>query len=82
MLGNLCRCTGYRPILQSFQNCPLNGSASDIEDIGRVHEESIEASRNIMYTHGKSEISRIENAIVLKKYKCTTHNIEENYCYF
>ena len=39
--GNICRCTGYRPILDAFKTFASDGKLSDIEDIKKCPRTSI-----------------------------------------
>eukprot|EP00045_Choanoeca_perplexa_P016293 m.218258 g.218258 ORF g.218258 m.218258 type:complete len:1312 (+) comp17218_c0_seq1:61-3996(+) len=34
--GNICRCTGYRPILDAFKEAALEQAQADIEDVGQL----------------------------------------------
>ena len=39
--GNICRCTGYRPILDAFKTFASDGKLSDIEDIKKCPRTSM-----------------------------------------
>ncbi|XP_035705200.1 xanthine dehydrogenase/oxidase isoform X2 [Folsomia candida] len=71
--GNLCRCTGYRSILQAFQNVSLCNSkaVNDIEDIGKGIQ-MFESQRTVV-PHDMSVLTRIE-ALIKKLFREKPHS--------
>lgn len=66
VVGNLCRCTGYRPILQAFKGLCGTGDVEDLMKGKRDNEELIEPAR-IITNNRKEGLAEIEVAIVRKQ---------------